>query len=124
MNVKFKAIRDSGDFQKERIIFSVSDDAEIGSYLALITELASDGSPYSGHHVSYWFPDQKLKAGDLVVLYTKDGVAKSLSNKDGSSSHFFYWGLDEAQFGKPKRGIVLLRAPHWEKGLPSTPTAS
>jgi hypothetical protein len=124
MNVKFKRIREAGVPQKERIVFSVSADAEIGNYLVLITGLASDGSPFSGRHASFWFPDKKVKAGDLVVLYTMNGSAKSVSNEDGSSSHFFYWGLAETKLGKPQIGIVLLRASEWEKGVPSAEVSS
>jgi hypothetical protein len=124
MNVTFKSIRDAGDFEKERIVFSVFGEADVGNYLVLITQLAEDGSPFSGKHVSFWFPDKKVKAGDLVVLYTKDGEARSTTNKDLSSSHFFYWKLKEAQFGKPQRGIVLLRAPQWTTGVPALEPAS
>ncbi|MDR3456115.1 MAG: hypothetical protein P4N60_01610 [Verrucomicrobiae bacterium] len=118
MNITFKAIRDAGDLDKERSVFVVSADADIGGFLALLSPFSPEGTPFSGRRISYWFPDQTVKAGDLVVLYTRGGKTNSSQNKDGSSSYFFYWGLKEAQFGVPKMGVVLLRAPEWIKGRP------
>ena len=97
-------------------MFSVGGDTDIGGYLVLIARLAEDGSPFSGSHAAFWFSDKHVKKDDLVVLYTRSGVEKSQVNKDGSSSHFFYWGLKEPKLGSQSFGIVLVRSPEWEMG--------
>lgn len=118
MKFTFKIIRDAGNLDKERIVFSVSADTDIGQFLAMLSRISDDWAPKSGRHTSFWFPDQTVKAGDLVVLYSKEGKSNSSQNKDGSSSYFYYWGLKEAKFGDPKMGIVLFSAPDWTVGMP------
>jgi hypothetical protein len=55
---------------------------------------SDDGAALSGDvpH-AYWFTDKKIGRGDFVVLYSKKGVRKEKKNADGTTSHFFYWGL-------------------------------
>lgn len=124
MSVKIKSILDPGNPEKERFVLSVHGDTDIGSYLVLITEISKEGGPVSGSHLSFWFPDKKIKGGDLVVLYTKKGNEKSIKNSDGSSSHFYYWELAAAQLGKPKVGVVLITGPRWDFDVPKIDSAS
>jgi hypothetical protein len=39
---------------------------------------------------AYWFSDQKVKAGDFVVLYSKPGTKSSKTSESGSTSYFYY----------------------------------
>lgn len=40
----------------------------------------------------FWFPNDTVKSGDTVVLYTKAGTAKKKDHSSGRTSHFYYFG--------------------------------
>ena len=105
MNIAFKRIRDAGDFQKERIVLSVSADADVGNYVVLIMTFAEDGAPYAGKHVSYWFPDKKVKSGDLVVLYIEGESIKAKTMKTAVRRTFFIGGWQKHNSGSHKREL-------------------
>jgi hypothetical protein len=112
MNLSISKVRFFGDLERERVIIEASKDAEVGRYLVL--RARSDGATYFGGKLqaSFWFPDGEIKAGDLVVLYTKRGKRSKKSNNDGTTSHFFYWGLETPVWG-PETAAVLVRTADW-----------
>ena len=61
----------------------------------------------------YWFPDQQVKPGDLVVLYTKAGINKAIKNKNSTTTYFYYWGLDVTHNHNSNACIVILEA-NWK----------
>jgi hypothetical protein len=123
MNLSISKVRFPGDLERERVVIEASKDAEVGRYLILRSR--SDGKTYFGGKIqaSYWFPDDEIKAGDLVVLYTKKGKRSTKSNNDGTTSHFFYWGLQTPVWG-PETAAVLVRTADWEATINrlATPT--
>lgn len=113
MNLKIKSIAEKGDFQKERLVIRVLNDTDVGDYVLLRTGL-SDGEVTTGVHNTFWFPFKNVKAGDLVVLYSKRGSQNEKELDGGRKAHFFYWGRTEALWGTHDKGVVLLYAPTWE----------
>lgn len=114
MNVKIKYIRNPGDLKKERLVLKILRDDDIGYYLVLDTTFTSDGSISNLVRHPYWFPDKKVKTGDIVVLYTKDGRETEKKNKDGSSSHFFYRGMDSTVWNQDGDCAVVLHINNWD----------
>lgn len=113
MNVKIKAIRDSGSANEERLVLQVLRDDDIGYYVVFDTTFTKDGSVSNKVRHTYWFPDKRVRSGDIVVLYTKPGIRSEKENRDGSNSHFFYWGLDKAIWNKEGDCAVLLQVGDW-----------
>lgn len=110
MNIELNYIKDSGNIEKERIVFKVLSDAELGKFLVAQSVLVEDSRFSSKLGEIYWFPDQQVKEGDLVVLYTKSGENKSIKNENDSTTYFFYWGLDAVHNQRDNACIVLLDA--------------
>jgi len=114
MNLEIRSFADPGDIQKERLILKASSDTDVGDYAVLRSLIGSSDGPTSGRKRAYWFPDTDVKAGDLVVLYTKKG---SLSKKPlvggGGTVHFFYWGSDIPLWDE-NHCAVLLFASEWD----------
>lgn len=50
---------------------------------------------------------------DLVVLYTKKGDKSERLNKDGSTSHFFHWGLEKTIWNGKDDAVVLIEVKNW-----------
>lgn len=113
MSIQIKYIKNNGSADEERIVFEVTKDCDIGYYLVCDTSYTSNGKVSNKLRHPYWFPDKDVKIGDLVVLYTKKGTNNSRVNKDGSSTHFFYWGLDKTIINNDKDCIVLIESKNW-----------
>lgn len=113
MDIEFNMVKDPGVAENERIILRVTKDTELGNYL-IATSTENDDNKTITSELSnvYWFPDQKLKAGDLVVVYTKKGKKAQVENIDGSTSYFMYWGL-ESPIGEDMRAAVVLFSTNW-----------
>lgn len=102
MSLLLEAILSAGDLEHERVVLRIKqEEIEIGDYAIL--SVHADGEYIFGGNIfrGYWFADITLKPGDTVVLYSKKGKQSEKTNKNGSKSVFFYWGLD---------------APHWKHG--------
>lgn len=114
MNIEIKAIKDRGDPKEERLVLEANRDDDVGRYVVFAAPRSEDGSVSSELKRAYWFPDKPVSAGDLVILYTREGSPKKKKNADGSRSHFFYWGLEEPIWGEPGYFAVLLLVKSWK----------
>jgi hypothetical protein len=113
MNLKLKSIADKGNLQKERLVIRVVNDTDVGDFIVLLTGFFDDEVTI-GVENTYWFPNKPVKAGDLVVLYSKVGKVKDRPLDWGGDVHFFYWGLASSIWDKSKIAAVLAHAPVWE----------
>jgi hypothetical protein len=119
MKISIGSFADAGILDKERVIFKVLEDEELGDYALLLAKSGPE-HPLAGRQISYWFANTDVKKDDLVIVYTKKGVQKTKDLGDGKTAHFFYWGLDSAAWGDDKHQPVLLYAEEWaSKRVPS-----
>lgn len=95
MSLEVRNILNANEWDKERVVLKVESDLDIGDWVLLAANRYSTGGPASGAALAYWFPDKRLKAGDLVVVYTKGGRNSEKALATGNTSHFFYWGKTE-----------------------------
>lgn len=110
MSLKFSEIKDAGDFMKERFIFTVESECELGKYLVAHSKIINDTSFSSKLQDLFWFPDKTVQPGDLVVLYTKKGESSAAVNEDNSKTYFYYWGLESPLSTSERSCLVLLDA--------------
>ncbi|UTY23681.1 hypothetical protein [Treponema denticola] len=107
MDIRILYVKDAGNKSAERIVLEANNDCDIGDYILFDTT-------YDGNYISnklrhnYWFPDKKIKAGDKIILYSKQGIERSKKNISGNTSHFFYWDLDIAVWNKSKDCALLV----------------
>jgi hypothetical protein len=94
MRLKIRGLRHPGVLPEERLVLEAVQHGDIGSYAVFCTRLLSTGDVSSKVERTFWFPDKKVQAGDLVVLYTKKGAEHDRQNEDKTTTHFFYWNLD------------------------------
>ena len=114
MNVEIREIKGHGDADEERLVLTVLREDDVGYYVVFDTTIAANGGVSNQPRHTYWFPDKRVDAGDLVVLYTKPGTPKEKPTQTGSTTHFFYWGLKETIWERPGGCAVLMRARTWE----------
>lgn len=115
MTLGIRAVRDKGNPEKERIVLAADSTEDIGQYILISTTYQSDNSVSSRMRQTLWLPDQKVSAGDLVVIYTKKSK-KSITfktNEDGTKTTFVYWGLDGSVWDIDAACAVLIRIDEW-----------
>jgi len=114
MNVEIKYIADAGVVNQERLVLSVLREDDIGRYAAFLSTFTTKNQISSKVKEAFWFPDKRVRAGDLVVLYSKNGASSEKHNKDGSITHFFYWGLSKTVWNTNSDCAVLLHVDNWK----------
>lgn len=107
MNIEIVSIKDSGNLDKERVILNVVKDTDLGDYIIATSKSNSDSTISPMIKNVYWLPNMNVKAGDLVVVYTKNGKQGKIENKDGSVSYFCYWDLKESLSANDNTTVVL-----------------
>ncbi|HEY6448983.1 MAG TPA: hypothetical protein VIY53_21190 [Acidobacteriaceae bacterium] len=124
MKMEMRSFADPGDISRERIILKALSDLDVGDYAVLKSGVAARGrSPSAGRKSAYWFPDRDIKAGDVVVLYTKKGSSGSKPIDEGQTAYFFYWGRDEPLWTDDRSGAVLLEVAGWQFRRPIEPVS-
>lgn len=113
MNLTISSIADRGDAQKERLVLRAIVDLDVGEY-AIFRTMIHDGQATASVDRVFWFPTKLVRAGDLVVLYSKTGEDKDRAQKGGGTVHFFYWQKERPQWAQRGLGPVLVHTPNWE----------
>ncbi|HEY9080017.1 hypothetical protein [Magnetovibrio sp.] len=113
MTLKLDKISNSSDLDKERIVISVLQDDDVGQY-AMLRSYVNNDAPTAGDQEAFWFPDQKVKTGDLVVLYSKDGTTSTKALKNGATVYFFYWGKSNPMWRERTYVPILLDIREWQ----------
>ncbi len=112
MKLKISEIIDHGH-DDERIVLNVLEDTDISEFLILDTTYKNGVVSNKVRH-PYLFPAKKVQEGDLVILYTKEGTNHIKEFNDGSTSHFFYWGLGNNVWNNDGDCALLLHVDDWE----------
>ena len=118
MKVQIQSFADAGIAEKERVVISATGDHDIGKYLLFFSKKGAESNATSGRKTMYWFPDKPIKAGDLVVLYSKKGRRSEKKLDNGSTVHFFYWGLEAPIWGDDSKVAVLMQSMEWNTATP------
>lgn len=116
MFAKITSVTDIGVLDKERIVIKALNNIDIGRYSIFKTGVNITGGKKvinNKIYVAYWFPDKLISTGDFVVLYTKAGITSEVKNVDGSTTHFFYWGLTTTIW-EGTNSTVLVSVPEWQ----------
>lgn len=119
MKIEISSFSDAGVFDKERLILKVLSDVDVGDYAVFCSAASKSGGAVAGKKTAYWFPDEDVNSGDLVVLYTKKGNSSKKGLSGGRTAHFFYWGLDHSIWAGSANVAVLLRVSEWNSKAPS-----
>ena len=118
MELKITAIGNKGDINNERVGIQVINSCKLEYYILFRTNFIKNGF-YNKSQSTYWFAPLEIKKGDSIVIYTRRGTDSTKSNEDGTTTYFFYWGLDKPIFTDDTKGIVLVQVNSWQltKGI-------
>ena len=112
-------IIDPGIPNDERISLNVTTPDNVGKYVAFLTSETAPGRIKSKPMDTYWFPDQEVNTGDIIILYTRIGVSYNINNQLGTKTFFYFWGQPNTIFTKSKDAVAILKIDSWSfKALP------
>jgi hypothetical protein len=113
MNLTIFSFADAGNIQKERIVLVAKEDLEVGEFAVFISRTSEEGLASSDGQQAFWFPDGKVRANDLVVIYTKGGADSTKLLSSNRTAHFFYWDLDAPVWAGNKNTAVVIHIDKW-----------
>jgi hypothetical protein len=100
----------------ERIALKATANFDLTRYAIFACISTADGK-VTGGNIPYvfWFWAKNVSPGDFVVVYSKSGSTSEKKNSDGTTSHFFYWGLSSPVW-MPGRTPVIVETSTWTFG--------
>lgn len=98
----------------ERLYLRALADVNLSFYIVFDTTYLSPSAISNEQRHAFWFPNTPVKAGDHIVLYTRPGTQTSQLNPDGTSSHFFFWGLGHPIWNNTGDCAVVFEVNTWE----------
>ena len=116
MKLKIKKIYGKGNYRNECVVLKVLEDCEMGRHLVAKAGLSDDGKEAMRCKQAYWFPDQQVKKGDFVWLYTRAAGVGELSiwsSTPKSTTYTFFWGLTAEVWDNEWDYIVITEAAMW-----------
>lgn len=114
MNLKIINIADAGIANKERVHIKVVLPDNIGRYAIFDTIQTEPGKVSSAVKNVYWFPDKEVRAGDDVILYSRTGTNSQITNENGTSTAFYYWGKNKTLWNSANDSVVLVKIESWD----------
>ncbi|MBZ9870500.1 hypothetical protein LB542_06475 [Mesorhizobium sp. BR1-1-9] len=113
MNLKLRSITEPGNLHLERLTLKAEVALNIGDFVVAQTGWAGEQPSIQIFH-AIWFPYEEVKAGDLIIIYTRQGnPSKKLLKTGNNTAHFFYWDLNKTIWDANFRGAVVMNAPEW-----------
>jgi hypothetical protein len=114
MRIEINQILDRGVANKERLWLKVLANTNLQFFIVFDTIYTSKTNISNSQRHALWLSDKEVKAGDSVVLYTKSGSPSEQRNKDGSTTHFLYWGLEKTIWNAKESCAVLFEINSWQ----------
>lgn len=114
MKVGINTIKSEGSADKEYVLLDVLEDCDIGEYLIADNTFTDKGTISNKLRHVYWFPDKKVKGGELVSLRTGKGKNTEVNNSDGVKVHRFFWNLESSVWNdNDADAAVLMHISAW-----------
>lgn len=113
MKLQIVRIAERGLANKERLHLSVLQETNLSYYAVLLSRYVTSTSIANGNLAAFWFPNQPVRAGDQVVLFSGPGAQTSHPQPNGSTTYFFYWGLPNTVWNHHANCAVVIEAVNW-----------
>lgn len=114
MKFNVRGVREPGELDKERVVVDLLEDGNTGTLIVASTTQQDSNRISARISSPYWVPDQDVKKGDLLVIYTKKGSRNTKENNDGTTSYFFYMGLTEELYSAPDQTVAVFDIASWK----------
>lgn len=93
MNLEIRKVADNAT-DEERVVLYALADCNLNDYLLFDSTYDEEGNISNKHRHMFVFPDQNVKKGDFVWIYSKDGNAYKRGNNSNTTTYILFWGLN------------------------------
>jgi len=92
-------------------VLEAIEDGDIGDYVVMDSTYEGDGKVSNHFRHVYVFPDQKVKKGELVILYTRNGKGhfSPPSNGRNVGAYFYYWDVKHNVWNNDSDSVTLMK---------------
>jgi hypothetical protein len=122
MRFQIVSITERGVPNRERLHLRALVDADVGYLVIFLTRYTKVDSVFAGTGAAFWFPAKQVKAGDSIILYSGSGTVSETKDPDGSTNHFFYWGMPNTIWQDPASTVVVFETQMWQTASRPGPT--
>lgn len=112
--MELKVIKVEKENDDERLVLEVTEDCNLWPYIVFDSSY-NDGADLNLHRQSFIFPNQNVKTGDYILLYTKDGDNNSYRNRGGTITWEYFWGLDVNVWNKEEDEVLIVKAAEFKR---------
>jgi hypothetical protein len=113
MKIQVVGIRERGIPNRERLALSVLQETNLCYYAALLSKYLSPASISTGSLPGYWFPNQIVKVGDQIELFSGNGSPRVSPTIIGGTYYSYYWGLPNVVWHDPSACAIVLELSNW-----------
>lgn len=114
MKIEITGVIDFGTHESERVELKVLEDCNLHFYQIADTSYTEEGKISNKLRHFYWFPNQDVKSGDKIILYTKRGAKSTSPLAGGKVKYTLYWGLDSFVWNNDGDAAVLFEVKAWK----------
>lgn len=114
MKITISQIYKRGVPSEERLIMKVLNDVNLSFFVVLDTVYSTPQTISTIAKHTFWFKPKPVKAGDTVVLYTKEGTPSEKKLDDGTTAHFYYWNQRNPLWNLTGNCAVVMELNSWE----------
>ena len=113
MKYRIRSLKEPGNLEKERVVIEILEDGDAGKLIISSTTRQGENNVSPKIKNPFWVPDQDVKKGDLVIVYTKQGKSNIRKNNDDTTSYFFYMGMTDALYDEENKTAAVFSIEKW-----------
>lgn len=114
MDVRISSVHAHGDAGEEYVMLRVQQDCDLVNYMLADTTFIDPEHISNELRHMFWFASKQVRAGDVVVLRTGTGTDVDEPQKDGTTRHRLFWGLQSSVWNDTGDTAILFRISDWE----------
>ena len=106
MKLLLIAVENEGKLDSERVVIDVAQDCLLSDYILVVSSW-TPSSLHSPAKLNYEFPEQNVKRGDFVFLYTGAGQDSQHENTANTTTYVYYLGV-KSTLWQENQSVALL----------------
>lgn len=115
MDLQIDKVIDNGTQSTERILLNVIADCDLSYYVITDTTFTTPTHVSNKLRHMYWFVAKKVKKGDKIILYTKNGNDTETPLNNGlNKTYTFYWDLKNSVWNNTGDSAILFNLKSWK----------
>lgn len=114
MELQVVKIHEQGKQNSEYVELKVLANCDLTYYMITDTTYTSETSVSNKLRNVHWFSPKTVEKGDLIFLRTCKGKNESSENKDGTTTHIIYWGLEKPVWNNTGDAAILFQFKTWK----------